>query len=75
MPSTTRRDDVRSVRVWLRLTGGLTLLAGLVCIAVLVETGGFGSPARVLALMVGIGLIVYGITALTTAVGPGSVER
>jgi uncharacterized membrane protein HdeD (DUF308 family) len=75
MQSTKRRDDVSRVRVWLRLTGGLALLAGLVCMAVLVATGGFGSPTRVLVVMAGIGLIVYGIAALTTVVGQKSPER
>jgi uncharacterized membrane protein HdeD (DUF308 family) len=75
MQSAKRGDDVRRVRVWLRLTGVLTLLAGLVCMAVLAATGGFGSPTRVLVVMAGIGLTVYGIAALTTAVGPKSPER
>jgi uncharacterized membrane protein HdeD (DUF308 family) len=75
MPSRNGGDDVRPVRAWLRLTGGLALLAGLVCMAVLVATGGFGSPTRVLVVMAGIGLIVYGIAALTTVVGQKSPER
>jgi uncharacterized membrane protein HdeD (DUF308 family) len=75
MSSPKRSDDVRRVRVWLRLTGGLTLIAGLVCMAALAATGGFGSPTRVLVVMAGIGLIVYGIAALTAAVGPKSPER
>jgi uncharacterized membrane protein HdeD (DUF308 family) len=75
MPSRNGGDDVRRVRAWLRLTGGLTLLAGLVCMAVLVATGGFGSPIRVLVVMAGIALTVYGIAALTTAVGPKSPDR
>ena len=74
MPS-ARDDDVRRVRRWLRLTGALTLLAGLGCLAFLTATGSFRSPTRVLVLVTAIGLIVYGIAALTTVVGPGSVER
>lgn len=74
MPS-ARDDDVRRVRRWLRLTGALTLLAGLGCLAFLTAAGSFRSPTRLLVLMAAIGLIVYGIGALSTVVGPGSTER
>jgi uncharacterized membrane protein HdeD (DUF308 family) len=71
----TPGDDVRRVRRWLRLSGGVSLLAGLGCLVMLVTTWRINSPARLLVLVVGIGLVVYGVAALTTVVGPGSVER
>jgi hypothetical protein len=74
MPS-ARDDDVRRVRRWLRLSGALTLLAGLGCLGFLTASGSFRSPTRLLVLMACIGLIVYGIAALSTVVGPGSTQR
>jgi uncharacterized membrane protein HdeD (DUF308 family) len=74
MPSTSDAD-VRRVRLWLRLSGGLSLLAGLACLVSLVASERVSSPARVLLLLAGIGLTVYGIGALATVVGPGSAER
>ena len=49
------------MRWWLRLTGLLTLLGGIACIVV--------EPTWLPTLIVGIGLIVYGIAALSTEVG------
>jgi uncharacterized membrane protein HdeD (DUF308 family) len=71
----TPDDDVRRVRRWLRLSGGVTLVAGLGCLVRLVTTGRINSPTRLLVLMAGIGLVVYGVAALTTVVGQGSGER
>ena len=48
------------MRWWLRLTGLLTLLGGIACIVV--------EPTWLPTLIVGIGLIVYGIAALSTQV-------
>jgi uncharacterized membrane protein HdeD (DUF308 family) len=106
MMASTPGDDVRGVRRWLRLTGGLALLAGLVSLSVAVltvdavtamlklgdgraafvaTTGTLamllglvsiaevsGPAAGVLGLVGGVGLVVYGIAALTTVVGPRS---
>ena len=55
-------SPVRAVRWWLLATGALTLAAGIVCIVV--------SAGWLPGLIVGIGLVVYGIGALTTRVGP-----
>ena len=52
--------DVRALRWWLRLTGLLTLLGGIACIV--------AEPTWLPTLIVGIGLIVYGIAALSTEV-------
>jgi uncharacterized membrane protein HdeD (DUF308 family) len=132
----TPDDDVRGVRRWLRFTGGLALLAGLVWISVpvlgielvaaphdsaisltlalatwglavgalyvvtaMIKRGdrraGFVAVAGTLALVLGLlvvdgvsgpvalvlgvaggaGMVVYGITALTTAVGPRSAAE
>jgi uncharacterized membrane protein HdeD (DUF308 family) len=131
--ASTPGDDVRGVRRWLRLTGCLAFLAGLVSISVpvfgidlvaaprssaiglilalaawalaiaalrvvtamlkrgdhraefvaitgtlalvlglLIVAGVSGPAGWVLGLVGGIGLVVYGITALTTVVGPRS---
>jgi uncharacterized membrane protein HdeD (DUF308 family) len=59
--------EVRALRWWLRLTGVLTLLGGVACIVV--------EPTWLPALIVGIGLIVYGIAALSTEVGPRPSNR
>jgi uncharacterized membrane protein HdeD (DUF308 family) len=53
--------EVRALRWWLRLTGLLTLLGGIACIV--------AEPTWLPALIAGIGLIVYGIAALSTDVG------
>lgn len=53
--------EVRALRWWLRLTGLLTLLGGIACIV--------AEPTWLPTLIVGIGLIVYGIAALSTVVG------
>jgi uncharacterized membrane protein HdeD (DUF308 family) len=54
--------EMRSLRWWLRATGLLTLAAGVVCILV--------APTWLPSLVVGIGLVVYGIAALSTQIGP-----
>jgi uncharacterized membrane protein HdeD (DUF308 family) len=59
--------EVRALRWWLRVTGLLTLLAGVACIA--------AEPTWLPALVVGIGLVVYGIAALSTEVGPRATNR
>jgi len=62
-----------AVRRWItygsvgRVTGLLTLLGGVACIVV--------EPTWLPALLVGIGLIVYGIAALSTEVGPRAAQR
>jgi uncharacterized membrane protein HdeD (DUF308 family) len=53
--------EVRALRWWLRLTGLLTLLGGIACIV--------AEPTWLPAVIAGIGLIVYGIAALSTDVG------
>jgi hypothetical protein len=58
---------VRAVRWWLRGTGVLTLAAGIACI---LFAGGW-----LPGLIVGIGLVVYGIAALSTHVGPRAAHR
>lgn len=68
MASTTSRRTVeqsgeaRALRGWLRVTGLLTLLGGVAFIV--------AEPAWLLALIAGIALMVYGIAALSTEVGP-----
>jgi hypothetical protein len=59
--------EVRAVRRWLRLTGLLTLLGGVACVV--------AEPTWLPALIVGIGLIAYGIAALSTEVGPRASNR
>jgi uncharacterized membrane protein HdeD (DUF308 family) len=59
--------EIRVLRWWLRLTGLLTLLAGAACIV--------AEPTWLPALIVGIGLVVYGIAALSTEVGPRAAKR
>lgn len=54
--------ELRALRWWLRGTGLLTLAAGVVCIV--------AAPTWLPSLVVGIGLAVYGIAALSTEVGP-----
>ena len=58
---------MRALRWWLRATGLLTLAAGVACIAV--------APTWLPTLIVGIGLVVYGIAALSTEVGPRAANR
>jgi uncharacterized membrane protein HdeD (DUF308 family) len=57
----------RALRWWLRVTGLLTLLAGLACIA--------AEPTWLPALIVGIGLVVYGIAPLSIELGPRAANR
>jgi uncharacterized membrane protein HdeD (DUF308 family) len=65
---TARRGGrVRAVRWWLRGTGALTLAAGVACVVV--------ADGWLPGLIVGIGLVVYGIAALTTEVGPSPAGR
>jgi uncharacterized membrane protein HdeD (DUF308 family) len=59
--------EVRALRWWLRVTGLLTLLGGVACI--------LAEPTWLPALIVGIGLVVYGIAALSTEVGPRAAKR
>jgi hypothetical protein len=59
--------ELRALRWWLRLTGLLALLGGVACIV--------AEPTWVPALILGIGLVVYGIAALSTEVGPRAVKR
>ena len=59
--------EVRSLRWWLRATGLLTLAAGVACI--------FAAPTWLPSLIVGIGLVVYGIAALSTQIGPRAANR
>lgn len=59
--------EVRALRWWLRLTGLLTLLGGVACVV--------AEPTWLPALIVGIGLVVYGIAALSTEVGPRAAKR
>jgi uncharacterized membrane protein HdeD (DUF308 family) len=54
--------EVRALRWWLRVTGLLILLGGVACIV--------AEPTWLPALIVGIALVVYGIAALSTEVGP-----
>jgi uncharacterized membrane protein HdeD (DUF308 family) len=54
---------LRALRWWLRASGVLTLAGGIACI--------FAAPTWVPSLVVGIGLTVYGIAALSTEVVPG----
>lgn len=65
----TARPDgpVRAVRRWLRVSGALTLAAGAACVVV--------AAGWLPGLIVGIGLVVYGIAALTTQVGPRPAGR
>jgi uncharacterized membrane protein HdeD (DUF308 family) len=49
------------------LTGLLTLLGGVVCVV--------AATTWLPALIVGIGLVVYGIAALSTEVGPRAAKR
>jgi uncharacterized membrane protein HdeD (DUF308 family) len=58
---------VRSLRWWLRATGLLTLAAGVACIV--------AAPTWLPSLIVGIGLVVYGIAALSTQIGPRAANR
>jgi uncharacterized membrane protein HdeD (DUF308 family) len=51
-----------ALRWWFRTTGLLTLAAGVACIV--------AAPAWLPSLIAGIGLVVYGITALSTQIGP-----
>jgi uncharacterized membrane protein HdeD (DUF308 family) len=53
----------RALRWWLRTTGLLTLAAGVACIV--------AAPTWLPSLTVGIALVVYGIAALSTQIGPG----
>jgi hypothetical protein len=55
--------NLRALRWWLRASGVLTLAGGVACIVV--------APTWVPSLVVGIGLTVYGIAALSTEVVPG----
>ena len=60
--------EVQALRWWLRVTGLLILLGGVACIV--------AEPNWLPALIVGIALVVYGIAALSTEVGPaGRVRR
>jgi uncharacterized membrane protein HdeD (DUF308 family) len=52
--------QLRALRWWLGATGLVTLAAGIACIV--------AAPTWPPSLIVGIGLIVYGIAALTTRV-------
>ena len=71
-PRTVERRDgrvsgeVRALRWWLRVTGLLTLLGGVACI--------LAEPNWLPPLIVGIGLVVYGIAALSTEVGPRAAK-
>ena len=59
--------EVRALRWWLRATGLLTLAAGVACIV--------AAPTWLPSLIVGIGLVVYGIAALSTQIGPRAANR
>ena len=60
--------EVQALRWWLRVTGLLILLGGVACIV--------AEPNWLPALIAGIALVVYGIAALSTEVGPaGRVRR
>ena len=60
--------EIQALRWWLRVTGLLILLGGVACIV--------AEPNWLPALIVGIALVVYGIAALSTEVGPaGRVRR
>ena len=59
--------EVRSLRWWLRATGLLTLAAGVAGIA--------AAPTWLPSLIIGIGLVVYGIAALSTQIGPRAANR
>jgi uncharacterized membrane protein HdeD (DUF308 family) len=56
-----RAEPVRALRWWLRATGALTFAAGVACLVV--------AAGWLPGVIVGIGLVVYGIAALTTQVG------
>lgn len=58
---------VHTVRWWLRSTGVLTLAAGIACI--------LAAPTWLPSLIVGIGLVVYGVAAISTDVGPRRANR
>jgi uncharacterized membrane protein HdeD (DUF308 family) len=60
--TSTISGEVRALRWWLRATGLLTLVAGVACI--------LAEPTWLPALIVAIALVVYGIAALSTEVGP-----
>jgi uncharacterized membrane protein HdeD (DUF308 family) len=59
--------ELRALRWWLRGTGLLALTAGVVLIVL--------APTWLPSLVVGIGLAVYGIAALSTEVGPRAANR
>ena len=58
---------LRGLRWWLRGSGLLTLAGGIACIV--------AAPTWPPALIVGVGLVVYGISALSTQVGPRTAGR
>ena len=59
--------QLRALRWWLRATGLLTLTAGVACVV--------AAPTWLPSLIVGIGLVVYGIAALSTQIGPHAASR
>lgn len=58
---------LRALRWWLRASGVLTLAGGVACIV--------AAPTWVPSLVVGIGLVVYGISAISTDVTPRPAGR
>lgn len=59
--------SLRALRWWLRTSGVLTLAGGVACIV--------AAPTWLPSLVVGIGLAVYGIAALSTEVAPRPAGR